>query len=366
MTTSVAPTGNAELHSDLPIPPGEYLAEVLAEYAMSQAELARRMDRPAQAINEILQGQKAITYETALQLEQVLGVPAVIWAGLETEYQLTKARQAEEAGLDADAGLLAEMPYAAMAKHGWVPKVRPAHEKIRCLRRFFGVSTLTAVSGVHAYECAFRRADALASQYALAAWLRQGEIEARKIGTEPFDKAKLRAAIPAIRKLTRATPERFVPELTAILASCGVALVILPHLPKTYAHGAVFWLGDRAVLQLSIRGSYADIFWFSLFHELGHLVHHGKKTILEGQDEDNDEYRRMEGEANTFARNALIPQGDYDQLVRYGTFTKDGLTAFADRQGIAVGIVVGRLQREKHLTYQQHHSLRERYVWTEE
>ncbi len=366
MTTSATVTNQAELHSDLPIPPGEYLAEVLEEYSMSQAELARRMDRPAQVINEIIQGQKAITHETALQLEQVLGVPAVIWIGLETEYQLTKARQAEEAGIDDDASLLAEIPYAAMAKPGWVPKARQAREKVRHLRRFFGVSTLAAVSGVHAYECAFRRADAPASQYALAAWLRQGELEARKINAVPFDKAKLRAAIPAIRKLTRESPDHFVPELTAILASCGVALVILPHLPKTYAHGAVFWLGDRAVLQLSIRGSYADIFWFSLFHELGHLLHHGKKTILEGRDEDNDEYRRMESEADTFARNALIPPAAYDQLLRHGTFTKGGLTAFAAQQDIAVGIVVGRLQREKHLTYQQHHSLRERYVWTEE
>jgi HTH-type transcriptional regulator / antitoxin HigA len=91
MTSSAAPQKQAELHSDLPIPPGEYLAEVLADYAMSQADLARRMDCPVQAIDEIVQGQRAITHEIALQLEQALRVPAVIWIGLETEYQLTKA-----------------------------------------------------------------------------------------------------------------------------------------------------------------------------------------------------------------------------------------------------------------------------------
>src|SRR4051794_15805756 len=239
MTTSTTMNRNAGLHSDLPIPPGEYLAEVLGEYSMSQAELARRMDRPAQAINEIIQGQKAITHETALQLEQVLGVPATIWIGLESEYQLTKARQAEEANLDEEVGLLNAIPYAAMAKHDWVPKVRQPREKVQCLRRFFGVSNLAALPDVHAYECAFRRADVPASQYALAAWLRQGEIEARKLGVERFDKARLRAALPALRKFTRETPEQFVPVVTDILTSCGVAFVILPHLPKTYAHGAV-------------------------------------------------------------------------------------------------------------------------------
>ncbi len=366
MMTDAAMTDTTEIHSDLPIPPGEYLAEVLTEYGMSQTVLAQRMDRPTQAINEIIQGRKAITHETALQLAQVLEVPAEIWLGLEMEYQLARARRAEEASLDNEADLLTELPYAAMAKLGWVPKVRQAREKVRCLRRFFGVSTLAAVSGVRAYECAFRRADAPASQYALAAWLRQGEIEARTLDTAPFDKAKLRAALPALRPLTREHPERFVPELTALLAACGVAFVTVPHLPKTYAQGAVFWLGDRAVLQLSIRGSYADIFWFSLFHELGHLLRHGKRTILEGQGEDDDEYRRMEGEADEFARNALLPGDDYAQFVQRGTFDKDSLLAFAERQGIAVGIVVGRLQREKYLTYQQHHSLRERYTWTEE
>lgn len=360
MTTQVA------LHSDLPIPPGEYLAEVLAEYGMSQADLAQRMERPPQAINEIVQGRKAITHETALQLAGVLGVPAEIWLGLETEYRLTRARRTEEAGLDSEVGLLAEIPYAAMAKYGWVPQARQAREKVRNVRQFFGVSSLAAVPGVRAYECAFRRAAGSASQYALAAWLRRGEIEARGIEAAPFDKARLRAALPTLRGLTRAAPERFVPEVTARLAPCGVAFVILPHLPKTYAHGAVFWLGERAVLQLSIRGSYADIFWFSLFHELGHLLRHGKRTILEGQDEEDDDFRRMEGEADEFAGNALIPAGAYAQFLRNGVLTKEGLSAFAEEQGVAVGIVVGRLQREGRLTYQQHHGLRERFKWVEE
>jgi HTH-type transcriptional regulator/antitoxin HigA len=81
------------LHSDLAIPPGEYLLEVAREHGITQAELARRMRRPAQAINEIVKGRKAITPETALQLEQVLDVPAHIWTGLQAEYQLTRARQ---------------------------------------------------------------------------------------------------------------------------------------------------------------------------------------------------------------------------------------------------------------------------------
>jgi HTH-type transcriptional regulator/antitoxin HigA len=91
-------TTSASLHSSLPLPPGEYLLEVLQEKGLTQSELARRMRRPLQPINEIVHGKNAITAETALQLEHALGVPAHIWTGLEAEYRLTLARNAAAGG----------------------------------------------------------------------------------------------------------------------------------------------------------------------------------------------------------------------------------------------------------------------------
>ena len=82
--------------SDMAIPPGEYLEEVLEDLEISQAELAIKMGCPLQAINEIVKGNKAITPETALQLEQVLGVSAQFWSNLETEFRLILAKQQQE------------------------------------------------------------------------------------------------------------------------------------------------------------------------------------------------------------------------------------------------------------------------------
>ena len=80
-----------DLYPDVAIPPGEYLAEEIEAREISQKELASRMGRPANAINEIVNGKKAITAETALQLEEVMPeVPARFWLNLETDYQLTK------------------------------------------------------------------------------------------------------------------------------------------------------------------------------------------------------------------------------------------------------------------------------------
>ncbi len=82
------------LHSDAAIPSGEFLQEHLDDLGVSQAELARQLGRPRQAVNEIVRGKKATTAETALDLEGVLGTPARIWLGLEQEYRLALARRA--------------------------------------------------------------------------------------------------------------------------------------------------------------------------------------------------------------------------------------------------------------------------------
>ena len=79
-------------YPDVAVPPGEYLEEEIEARGISQKELARRMGRPVNTINEIINGKKAITAETALQLEAVMPeIPARFWLNLETDYQLTKA-----------------------------------------------------------------------------------------------------------------------------------------------------------------------------------------------------------------------------------------------------------------------------------
>jgi HTH-type transcriptional regulator/antitoxin HigA len=79
-----------DAYPDIAIPPGEYLAEEIKARGISQKELARRMGRPINAVNEIIHGKKAITAETALQLEEVMPeIPARFWLNLETDYQLT-------------------------------------------------------------------------------------------------------------------------------------------------------------------------------------------------------------------------------------------------------------------------------------
>jgi HTH-type transcriptional regulator/antitoxin HigA len=298
------------LYSDLLIPPGEYLAEIITVKGITQAELARRLGRPIQAINEIIRGEKAITPATALQLERALDVPAHIWTGLESRYQLVKARLEEKKKIQNELGYLKQTPYKQLASLDYVEKTRDDEHKIRELHRFYGVSSLRNLPAIKAYEESFRRGGGPgASSYALAAWIRCAEKRAEQVPIGAFDKKKMKKSLNEIRTLSSRDPAECVPELKELLAQRGVVLVLLPNFPKTFAYGATFWLKpDKAVLLMSIRGRSADAFWFRLFHGIGHILLHGKKMFIDGG-KVSPESARQERESEDFAKNWLAGAG---------------------------------------------------------
>lgn len=294
------------IYSDLPIPPGEYLAEVINGRGITQAELARRLGRPVQAVNEIIKGEKAITAVTALQLERALDVPAHIWTGLESRYQLIKARLEEKKKIQRELGYLRQTPYKQLANLDYVEKTRDDEHKVREIHRFYGVSSLRNLPAVKAYEESFRRGGGQRPQsYTLAAWIRCAEKRAAEIPTGAFDRKKLRKSLSEIRTLGSRNRAECMPELKELLARHGVALVLLPNFPKTFACGATFWLKpDKAVLLMSIRGRSPDAFWFRLFHGIGHILFHGKKMFIDGG-KVSSELSRMEKKANDFAAECM-------------------------------------------------------------
>jgi HTH-type transcriptional regulator/antitoxin HigA len=356
---------NRQVFSDLAIPPGEYLLEAVIEKGLTQSDLARRMGRPEQKINEIVKGSKAITPDTALQLELVLGVPAHIWTGLEADYQLIRARQQAQRDIEREAVDVGRFPYAEMAKQGWVTKTRKPAEKVRELRRYFGVASLANLAGVKSYAPAFRKSDHQnLSHEALAAWLRAGALQAEQIPAQPFSKKTLKSLLPYFRRLTLKSPEVFQPEVHKCLAEAGVALVLLPHLSRTYTHGATFWLNPhKAVLMMTIRGKWADVFWFSLFHELAHILLHDKRQIF--LEDGCSEANTKEREADQFACRTLIPERHYQAFIKGRVFTAHAIKAFARQVHIAPGIVTGRLQHDGFLAYTVHEA-RVRYQWMNE
>ena len=330
---------------------------------MSQAELAKRADRPEKTISEIVAGKTAITPETALDFERVLGVPARFWNNLERNYKETKARLEFEKTLASQTKHLTAFPYGQMAKLGWVRETRSRSERVAELLSFFGVSSLNRV---HVRGAAFRVGRrAKASESALAAWLRKGELEARHMRTEPYEARGFEKRLADVRSLTRRRIESSQHQLRDLCTAAGVAVVFVPHLPRTYANGATRWLtSTKAMIQLSLRYAYDDVFWFSFFHEAAHILKHGKRTVfVEGQETEETEEER---EADQFAADHLIPPKEYRTFSRNTTFSGERVKAFAERIGVSPSIVVGRLQHDELLPRTHLNGLRSKFAWATE
>lgn len=361
--------GENQYIPDYVSPPGETLLETIEERGMSQAELACRMGRPKKTINEIIQAKAAITPETALQLERVLGVPARFWNNREQQYRQYLARLAEQEQLASQVNWLKQFPIKSMIKMGWIEEDDDKTQQLCELLSFFGIAS-PEQWGTLCYptRVAFRKAAAFESEAgALSAWLRRGEIEGQQLECQPFAPKAFRRTLREARRLTLETPEHFQPELVHLCARAGVAVVFVPQLPKARVSGATRWLNPhKALIQLSLRYKKDDQLWFTFFHEAGHILLHGKRELfLEGEEVEGDKER----EANEFAAKILIPPSALERFL--STITPDyhpsqeAIKAFAAEIGVAPGIVVGRLQHDGILPFSHCNDLKRTLAWTD-
>lgn len=351
---------------DYLVPPGEVLEEYLEDLGMTQAELADRTGLTKKTINEIIKAKSPITPETALKLERTLGRPAHFWSNLERQYQDDKMRLAEKERMDSDLEWLDKFPVKDMAKQGWIPELKDKLEQFEAVLCFFGVASPIQWETVWSREIqvAYRKTEHTdRCAEAVSAWLRQGEIQARQVQCEPYDRKRLLAVLDEIRGLTREPPEVFVPRLEELFASAGVAVVFVPELPKTGVYGTTRWMGGMPVMQLSLYRKSNDHLWFTIFHEAGHILKHGRREVfIEGQGLDGEK----EEEANAYARDKLIAPALIRRLLKNGRPTLADIKRFADEIGIAPGIVVGRLQRDKVLPMNTGNNLKVFYRWKSE
>ena len=341
--------------------PGRTLVEVLDDRGMTQSDLATRTGLSTKHINQIVKGAAPISAETALLLERATGVPARMWTALESAFQVAKSEQTESERLASDLDWLRSMPVDDLVRRGWVPRRHDPVDMLRELCNFFGVANRSAWEALWEKPTAYRRSKAFVSDpSAMAAWLRIGELEAAKIKCEPFDRSTLVSCLVELRDLTRdSDPATWIEPLVQTCSNAGVAVVLEPEIHRARVVGAARWVSpSKAVVQLSLRHRWSDIFWFTLFHELGHLLLHSKKDVFIN---DQGPHSGAEQEADAFAAQVLIPR-DHD--FRLASLTTDqDVIDFADEIGIGPDIVVGRLQFEGRWAYSRGNGLKRRFVF---
>lgn len=343
--------------------PGDTIVDILHERHVSTAEFAERIGQSVDSTKDLLQGRTTITIALARSLERVLGASVEFWMSRDFQY-----REHAPVLPAADKDWLEQLPVGDMVRFGWLkPAPQPAEEKTACLR-FFDVSNVQAWHHKYARVlemAAFRTSRSFDSRpAAVAAWLRQGEIESGAINSGKWNPDLFRRSLADARELTREkVPSRFIPRLKTLCADAGVAVVIVRAPSGCRASGATLFLSPRkALLLLSFRYLTDDQFWFSFFHEAAHLVIHGvTRFFLEGIEARST---KEEDEANQFAERVLIPPEFKQQMLR---LPLDGrqVIRFARRVGVSPGIIVGQLQHYQVITYRQLSNLKRRFVWEE-
>jgi hypothetical protein len=239
-------------------------------------------------------------------------------------------------------------------------------DKVGKLLSFFGVGSLEAWNARYRdLAVSYRRSPSFkSSQEALSVWLRIGEILAELQSCAEYDRSRFMQALAEIRNLTVHDIKTFRPRMQELCNAAGVAFVLVPELPKTHLCGAARWLTPRkALIQQSMRHKTNDHFWFTFFHEAGHILLHSKKSVFvdEGKSTDSPQ----ETEANVWAKTFLVSESHWSAFVASRPRSADTVKSFARSQGLHPGIIVGMLQHEGLIEWSWLNRLKVRYEWVQ-
>lgn len=345
-------------------PPGDTISELLRDRQISIHQFSQQLSQTIEETEALIQGRSAITLSIARKLQETVGGSVEFWMARDFRYRNNASCLNEQ-----ERSWLRELPLADVYKFGWIQPRPRAAEEAKALLNFFGVPSVFAWRAKYEKAMpatAFRSSQTLDSKLgAVAAWLRRGEIIASGFASQEWNAEKFRQLLPELRKLTRErSPAAFIPKIQEICAQAGVVVAAEPAPSGCRASGATMFLtASKAVILLSFRHLTDDHFWFTFFHECGHLLLHGNDRVF--VDGISDAPELLETQANLFAAEVLIP-ASYARELQTLQLSAPSIARFAKKIGISPGIVVGQLQ---HLGRLEHRStfsrLKRRYTWTD-
>lgn len=342
---------------DIAFHPGETLAEKLEEINMGPKEFAIRTGKPEKTINAVLKGESAITSDMAILFEDVLQIPARFWLKQQYEYDEYIARQKRQSVIELAKDWAAAFPYAEMAKLGWIIPTRKVEEKVVHLFKYFGVSSSDAWEE-YFYKQQLKVSFRISlyntkNPHALSAWIRQGELQASKIDAPSFDKKMLLAQLPKIKALMATHPDDFFQQLQELCLLAGVKVIYTPCIKQAPISGASRWINEHPVVQMTGRYNQNDRFWFTFFHELGHILLHGKKEIFLEDIEYSDYDKQKEKEADEFAIKWTFSEEEEKEVSKNEVLTETDIVKYAAKFNTHPAIIIGRLQKKEIIHYSQ-------------
>ena len=346
--------------------PGESILSSMRRRNIPALALADHLEGKMSTLRAVLSGACPIDVPMARAISAVLGGTPEFWLRRQANYEKALDRVVETISDKEAAGLLT---YVAVPGRKLSGKLSEKHKEKEVRQRlaYYNVNGLRAWEARYGESIAatkFRTTGAFYSdEGAVSLWLREGEIEAQLVSTNPWDPDQLRRSLTDISKLSMIRqPSRMLPKLRHLLANVGVALVIVKAPRGCRASGASRFLDrGKAMVLLSLRHKSDDHFWFTLFHELGHLLLHNDRTFI---DEEGMLLDAMEKEANEFASRCVVPLAREPELEKLSA-TRDAILRFSVSLGVGPGVVLGQMQHRGMVRYDRLNFLKRHFRWDE-
>ena len=353
------------LSLDFIIHPGETIKEALEDRQMNQEELAIRTGFSPKHISEVVNGKKGISPSFAKALEYVFGIPTSFWINLQGIYDKEMQEYKEQEEIDENEieivkGLKKLIKYAE--ELSVMSKTKDIISQIIELRNICNVKNLTYINNLATNQVAFRKSQTVETDiYVLYVWLRICEIIAEKNNIESeYNEQMLRNSINSIKECMFLEINDSIIALKKIFEKCGIIFQVVRNFTGAPVQGFIKKSNNKIILSMTIRGAFADQFWFTLFHEIGHLLN---GDIINTQFIDYADARSdMEDKADEFARKTLIDEESYSIFIKENILTEEKIIEFAKKQRVQPFVIVGRIQKEKN-NYKLFYNLKMRYKW---
>jgi HTH-type transcriptional regulator / antitoxin HigA len=346
---SVAPTpkDRHELQTDWAVHPGIILARYLDAHGIRQTELAERTGLTTKHVNQIVKKSVGISPDIAVLLETALGTPHRFWAQVGADWDIYNSEQKSAKSLQDAAAWASGFDVSTLLRHNIIGTADTTVERARKVLRFFEVASPAAFEATWLRpRVSFKRSQAYTVHgQNTALWLRLVERYAQELGVEAeYKPAKLRKAAVKIPAFTTMPFRAGFEAAQAALADAGVALVFVRQVPETRVCAATWWVDDKPAIGITERHRKPDIFWFSVLHEIGHLLHHPRRVTFLDLDNDRNEAaetaNQAEDEANAYAEGVLFPKSAKLRIA--AAKTKKELLFLAAELNLGVAIVAGQ------------------------
>ncbi len=337
--------------------PGETLKEKLDEMNMGPKEFAVRTAKPEKTIIAIIKGESSITADMAVQFESVTKIPAHFWLNNQRAYDEYVAREKREEMIAQSTEWARKFPLSSMIKKGWLATSSNIKEKTAALLSFFSISTPEAWESYYfnqMLKVGFRISLKNTKEpYAISAWLRKGELQAAEMEAPAYSERKFKEVLPKIKSVMATHPPDFFSQLQTLCLEAGVKVVFTPCLPKAPINGSTRWLNDTPLIQLTDRYKRNDVFWFTFFHEAGHILLHGKKEIFLENIDYPDKLTEKEIEADNFAVKWTFTVEEEKEVLEAESLDIETIRSFAEKFNTHPAIILGRFQHNKLLHYSE-------------